>query len=98
MREHMISMLDAGRLTPLRVAGPGFGEVELAAGQGVAARGRVGQVDRDLRVLDPPGRSGVLALHAGSHRALCRAGGYAAPARLGLVTGALAGRGAALSE
>jgi hypothetical protein len=31
----------------------------------VPGRGRVAQVDRDLGVLDPAGRAGVLALDAG---------------------------------
>jgi hypothetical protein len=43
---------------PLRVGGPGLREVELAVDQGVPAGCGVGQVDRDLGVLDPPGGAG----------------------------------------
>ena len=54
---------DAGRLAALRVAGPGPGQVQLPVDQRVPARRGIGQVDRDLGVLDPPGGAGVLALH-----------------------------------
>ena len=47
------SVRDARRAAPGRVTGPGPGQVQLAVDQRVPGRGRVAQVDRDLRVLDP---------------------------------------------
>ena len=38
-------------------------QIQGAVDQGVPARGGVGQIHRDLGVLDPPGGAGVLALH-----------------------------------
>src|SRR3954451_20808823 len=53
---------------PAAGAGPGSsipaaGDVELAVDHRVPGPGGVGEIDRDLGVLDPPGRAGVLALH-----------------------------------
>ena len=58
---------DAGGGASLRVAGPGSGQVEVPVDERVPGWGGVGQVDRDLAVLNPPGCAGVLALHP--HRA-----------------------------
>ena len=63
---------DPGGGTAVRVTGPGPGQVQLAVDQRVPGRGRVAQVDRDLRVLDPPGRAGVLPLDAGRRGPLLR--------------------------
>ena len=56
---------DPGGLAAGRVTGPGPWQVQLAVDQRVPGRGRIAQVDRDLGVLDPPGRAGVLPLDAG---------------------------------
>src|SRR6185369_17315780 len=40
-----------------------LGQVQGAVDQRVSTRRRVGQIDRDLGVLDPPGGAAVLALH-----------------------------------
>jgi hypothetical protein len=55
---------DPGRRAALRVTGPGLRQVQLPVDEGVPGRGRVPEVDRDLRVLDPARRAGVLPLHA----------------------------------
>jgi hypothetical protein len=64
----------------LLVLGPGFRQAESDIEQGVPGRRRIGQVDRELAVLDLPGGSGVLPLHPDGVGAICRANGYAAPA------------------
>jgi hypothetical protein len=59
--------LDVSRDTrggaPIRVVGPRLGQVDLPVDQRVATRRGIGEVDRDLRVLHPPGGPGVLPLH-----------------------------------
>ena len=45
------------------ILGPGPRQVQGAVDEGVPARGGVGQIHRDLGVLDAPGGAGVLALH-----------------------------------
>jgi len=49
---------------------PGSWQVQGAVDEGMAAARGVGQVDCDLGVLDPPGRAGVLPLHADAALAL----------------------------
>jgi hypothetical protein len=66
---------DPGGLAAGRVTGPGPRQVQLAVDQRVPGRGRIAQVDRDLGVLDPPGRAGVLPLHRGSAGALLQVTG-----------------------
>ena len=60
---------------PIGVVGPGLGQVELAVDHRVPAGAGVGQVDRDLGVLDPPGGAGVLALHPDGVHALLEVAG-----------------------
>lgn len=60
----------AGRRPPLGVLGPGLGQVEADIDRRVSGRGRQGEVDGDLAVLDPPGRPRVLALHPDRRTAL----------------------------
>jgi hypothetical protein len=54
----------------LWVVGPGPGQVEVPVDERVPGRGGVGQVDRDLAVLDPSGGAGVLTLHSNGAGAL----------------------------
>ncbi|QUQ63912.1 hypothetical protein JJ691_16290 [Kutzneria sp. CA-103260] len=54
---------DPGRPHPGRVSRPALGQVEGPVDECVAASRGVGQVDRDLAVLDPPRGAGVLPLH-----------------------------------
>jgi hypothetical protein len=54
---------DAGAREPVGVGAPGLRQVQRSVDERMPARGGVGEVDRDLRVLDAPGRTGVLALH-----------------------------------
>lgn len=60
-------------LTRVWTVGPDLGQVEGPVHQGVALAGGVSQVDRDLAVLDPPGRAGVLTLHPDRGGAVRRA-------------------------
>ena len=54
----------AGSSAPFRVIGPGSWQVQGPVDERVPGRGSVGQVDRDLAVLDPAGGAGVLTLDA----------------------------------
>jgi site-specific DNA recombinase len=54
---------DPGGLAAGPVTRPGPRQVQLPVDQRVAAWCGIPEVDRDLRVLDPPGRAGVLPLH-----------------------------------
>jgi hypothetical protein len=54
---------DSGRGAPVGVLGPAARQVELAVDQGVPGPAGVGEIDRDLGVLDPAGGAGVLTLH-----------------------------------
>ena len=55
---------DPGGGAAFRVVGPGLRQVQLPVDQRVPGRGRIPQVDRDLRVLDPARGAGVLPLYA----------------------------------
>ena len=55
---------DAGGVAARRVTGPGSRQVQLPVDQRVPGPRGVAEVDRDLGVLDSPGRAGVLPLHA----------------------------------
>jgi len=61
---------DPGGGAAVRVASPGFRQVQFPVDQRVPVRAGISQVDRYLGVLDPPGRSGVLPLHARCRGAL----------------------------
>ena len=54
---------DSSLLAAVSILGPRLGQVQGAVDQRVSTRRRVGQIDRDLGVLDPPGGAAVLALH-----------------------------------
>ena len=54
---------NAGRGAAIDVLGPGHGQVDGPVDQRPPGRGRIGKEHRHLRVLDPAGGSGVLALH-----------------------------------
>jgi len=54
---------DARLAAALSVGGPGSRQVQGAIDEGMSTPRRVGQIHRDLGVLDPPGRAGVLPLH-----------------------------------
>ena len=54
---------DSGRGAPVGVLGPAARQVERAVDQGVPGPAGVGEIDRDLGVLDPAGGAGVLTLH-----------------------------------
>lgn len=58
-----------------RVLGPGARDIQFPVDSRVSARGGVDEVDRDLRVFDPPGRAGVLPLHADRRGALLQVPG-----------------------
>ena len=55
---------DSGVVAPLRVVGPASGRYKARSIRACPRRRRVGQIHRDLGVLDPPGGAGVLALHS----------------------------------
>ena len=52
-----------GVLAPGRVSCPGLRQVQGPVDERRPGRDGIGQVDRDLGVLGPPGRAGVLPLH-----------------------------------
>jgi hypothetical protein len=54
---------DTGLLAPVGVAGPDPRQIQLPVDQCVPGSAGIGQIDRHLGVLDPPGGPGVLALH-----------------------------------
>ena len=54
---------DSSLLAAVSILGPRLGQVQGAVDQRVSTRRRVGQIDRDLGVLDPPGGAAVPALH-----------------------------------
>ena len=56
--------------------GPRPRQIQGAINQGVSAPCRVGQVHRDLGVLDAPGGAGVLTLHADRIHALLQVAGF----------------------
>jgi hypothetical protein len=61
---------DSGVGAALLVRGPGSRQVQGPVDQGMPTLRGVGEEHRDLRVLDPPRRAGVLALHANRLTAL----------------------------
>lgn len=71
-------LAQARRPAAVRVARPRARHVQLPVHCRVPAHCRVDEVDRDLRVFDPAGSAGVLALDTGGVRPLCRDRGYAA--------------------
>ena len=64
-----------GRGAPVTVVGPRLGQIQRPVDQRVPGRCGVGQVDRDLGVLDPPSGAGVLALHPHTVAALLQVAG-----------------------
>ncbi len=68
-REREILGCASGRASR-RVVHPRLRHVQSVIDKGVPDRGRVGQIDRDLRVFDSPGGSGVLPLNTDGSRPL----------------------------
>ena len=66
---------DPGGLAPGQITGPGPGQVQSPVNERRPGRGGIGQVHRDLSVLGPPGRAGVLPLSAHSGGALLQVTG-----------------------
>jgi hypothetical protein len=58
------------------VLSPGLRQIQGSVDQRVPGRCCVGKVDRDLGVLDPPGRAGVLALHTHRMHSLLEVAGF----------------------
>ena len=54
---------DSRFIAAIRILGPAARQIQGAVNQGVPTPGGVGEVHRDLGVLDAPGGAGVLALH-----------------------------------
>ena len=54
---------DSGVVAAIGIFGPRLGQVHSTVDEGVSAWGGVGQIHRDLGVLDTPRGAGVLALH-----------------------------------
>jgi len=76
-REHVLLGHPGGRAA-VGVSAPRLlWQVEPAVDQGVAVHRGVGEEHRDLGVLDPARRAGVLPLDTDGAGALCRADGYA---------------------
>ena len=63
-------------VTAIRVLGPASRHVQGAVDEGVSAWGGVGQIHRDLGVLDAAGGAGVLALHPDRMHALLHVSGF----------------------
>ena len=66
---------DTGLLAPVGVVGPDPRQIQLPVDQRVPGSAGIGQIDRDLGVLDPPGGPGVLALHPNGVSALLQVAG-----------------------
>ena len=73
--ETLLSVGDSSIGTAVRVVGPAAGKVEGPVDQSVPARGGIGQIHRDLGVLDPAGGAAVLALHPDTVDALLHVAG-----------------------
>ena len=75
-RETPLVAGDSGGIAAIGVLGPRLGQIQGAVDQGVPAWGGVGQIHRDLGVLDAPGGAGVLALHPDRMHALLHVSGF----------------------